>query len=460
MRTLSPEAQRESLLAEFAARTETTDFRPGGIAAQEVESFASRFDGLSDLLVQVRNAGLIGGATGADLDALMADVLPSGLERAVGRRATGGAFAFTRPTSADMPALEVPAGWAVLRQDNVRYLTLSAATLGMDQTTSSTVQLVCLQSGTVGNCGAGAINKLGAPYAGVTGGSNASAITNGPDGEEDEAARSRLRRWVASSTRAVPAAILNAALNAVDEATGAQVQFAQLGVPDEARPGVIELWIDDGTGDCGVEEEQAEETLLQSAGGGESRFYLANRPVKTPPEHVWVEGNPVVFTIVRPLGLITLGVEVETGDEVVSDTYTSWGGLVRAVQVAVDGDPADPVGKPGQVAAGCVCYVRPASRMTTGGAGNLLPIEAAVALSVAGPLVTSVLAELKQSIVAMVNALDIGQSLYPAMVIDVLMQSEYVKNVEAVWLDGALNQTKYCGTGRVIRTSDALIDLH
>jgi hypothetical protein len=449
------DAIRRRLFAEIVSRTRVTDFRAGGQAVQFLESWVQRFDEVSDAIWALRDAAMIGSARGDDLDAILADALPDGMLRSTGARGTGGGVEFGRPSSDAMPEIVIAAGFPVLRAgDRTRYVTTADATIAVDAEWSAPVAVIADRTGTSGNCGVGDIVTLGASKQGVTKCRNTISITNGADSEDDDAARDRLRRSIRAVGKAVPSALVQAALAASDPTYGT-VRFASLEPVDEALPGIARLWIDNGNGDCEVSVAVgAGEVLVPEAVGGEQYCYLAGRPVKTVPQ-ILVDDAGVPYTIVKPWGQVKLATALAAGEVCTAGAYSSYGGLVAAVQRAIDGEIGNSNDYPGVAAHGVIVYVGAASRVSTTHGDGLCPISANVVRKPGAPATLD--ADLRTAMVAFTNNRDIGEHLYPASVVNICMSNPWVLNVTDVLIDQS-SGAKYCGPNNVIRTIDSLID--
>jgi hypothetical protein len=452
---------RELLLAEIVARTNVTDIRPGSEAADFLEAWVQATDGVADAVWEVRDAGLLDGNSGEDLRALARS---RGVEYTRGLRAVGGQQTFGRTASDDMPEVAIPVGTPVYRRaDGVRYVTATAATLAADATWSTPVDVVAVQTGTNGNCVAGAIDTLGATVPGVTLTRNAATITNGVDDESDESLRARVRTYQRGLGRAVPPAVITAALRATDS-VGRQARFAELSLVDEATPGIGTLWIDDGTGNCETFASiDAGEVLLAEAAGGETVLYLANRPVRTAPQ-ILVNAAGVPYVLQKPYGRVILDTALASTDAVVAGAYTAYTGLVAAVQAAIDGLFNAPLTNPGYVAYGVILSVRGAQKVATSRGDSYLPVSGNLIVAEDADAAT-VLSEAKIALLTAINARPICNganqsiaSLSYAQAIGILLGVAGVVDVQDLKIDGVA-AGKTATVGRVLRSIDDAIDL-
>lgn len=444
------EALLQGIIAEVVARTGASDIRAGGTMYQYAKALARQLYMVQAAIVANQKGFYLSSAVGSDLDKRVADFPPNTLVRSAGNRGLGGVVIFRRTTTPG--PLTISAGTLVIRSaDNYRYTTTSDATFGPVDLVSTSVSVVAQDVGTKGNCVAGEIDKLGSPITGITAVTNTSAIQNGTDEESDEELRIRAQLYVKGIARSTTAALIQAALSVNDDVYGA-VKFAKVAPVNVDYPGCVTLYIDDGAGTAGLRTTVAAgEILLNSASGGETVLYLANRPPATAPI-IEINAVSVSYKIIYPWGQVQVPA-LTAGDQVTADTYDAYIGLVALVQQVIDGKPYDPINYPGYRAAGEIVTVLPAQMV---GAAYVdieiwLEVEADTDRE-------SLISVLKSAIVAHVNSLDIGESLYRAAIIDIAMEQSGVKNIPRVELNGS-NADLHAGDEYVIRTSDNNITL-
>ena len=157
------------------------------------------------------------------------------------------------------------------------FVTTSDVTLQDGENSLAGVPVTCQTPGIIGNVAVGSIKVVPSPAFTGMAVTNLSPISNGQDVENDDHYRERIRTARRNRARATPLALISAAygVKAPDaSATVTSAQYvARASLPDQ-------LVIDDGTGYEETDSGIALEVLMDSAIGGETRFYLVHgRPV-------------------------------------------------------------------------------------------------------------------------------------------------------------------------------------
>lgn len=455
MRVQSAAEIRERMLARLVANTELSDLRETDPATQALYAAADELFRAQIEMWKVRDGAYLSTAEDDDdVDEHAAEVLPEGMERDEGSYATGGALVFTRPTGG-AGGVTVVAGTPVQRsKDGYGYRTLGVATFGAGATESSGVSVVASTKGTDGNCAATEIDRLGVSIAGITGCRNTASITNGRGRQSNEDLKQAIRDHVAGIVPPTPAGILRTAL-AVDDATYGRCLFAKLGTVRKETAGYVYLYIDDGNGTSGPQVAVgAGEVLVSSSQGGERIFFLARRPLVSAGPVLTDELAAVVTpSWVLPWGMAEFSTGLAVAKTITAAAYTVYGGLVAAVQAALDGDVMNPLTTSGAVGAGCLVVVKPAALKT----GGYVSITATVD-RINGVSLATVSAVLKRQIVQFVNSLDIGAPLLVSDIVTLLRANSYVTNVRDVTINGVALDL-YCAASEIIRTKDTEIDL-
>ncbi len=373
---------------------------------------------------RMRDLFAIDKATGSDLDARAAEIVPGTITR---REALKGStpVVFSRPGIVGTTA--IPSGTivaAVDAQGQIKFQTTSAGSILAGNTDSLPLTVVAIEAGTRGNVAAGSIVQFVSRIAGVTTVTNGTAISNAQDRESDAAFRARIRAYVQAISRATPTAIESFANN-VTLSDGRRVLFANLKepiIPD----GTVQLYIDDGTGS--VEEFDdtyigTPEVVLASAVGGEVQAFSGEKPIRNDGSFVLevdtgggyivqvldvdynfnaAQGKVVFTTASYPTGL---GV----GDAV-RMTYRYYTGLIQETQKVIDGDTGNPLVYPGVRAGGIQVYVL---------APTLVSQSLAATISVLGGFdTTTVAAEVSTVLQGYINGLPIGADVIVAEIIE------------------------------------------
>lgn len=209
----------------------------------------------------------------------------------------------------------IPAGTSVLTKANsgspaIEFQTVSDLSIP-DGEAEGTVNVVCTQSGEIGNVlGLSITNFATAPFAGATV-TNPSEFRSGKSSENDEDLRERIKTYPSTLSRGTVSAIQAFLLGATDPETGRTIQSTN--VLDPVEPGdSAKIFIDDGTGLEPSFDGQAYELLLANASGQEKRFRAAQFPI-TPATLIGSNFGPFVLR-----DGLTLTVQV---DDII-ETYT------------------------------------------------------------------------------------------------------------------------------------------
>ena len=196
-----------------SSASQLLDLTAGSALRAILEANASLALWMQWLILQVLQATRAATSTGADLDSWMADFT---LVRMPASPASG-VVSLSRYTPA-LTAL-VPVGALVRTADGTQTFSVVADTSNPAYSVAQTgyvlaagvasvaVPVVAQVAGTAGNVQAAAVSLLATAIPGVDMVANAVAFQNGIDAETDDAFRSRFRNFIASRSRATPAAI-------------------------------------------------------------------------------------------------------------------------------------------------------------------------------------------------------------------------------------------------------------
>ena len=235
-----------------ASATQLLDLTVGSSLRAILEANASIGLWMQWLILQVLRATRAATSTGVDLDSWMADLT---LTRLPAVNATG-AVTFSRitPTLATL----VPVGTLVRSADGTQTFSV------LDDTTnpawsgagngyvvasglaSLDLPVRALMPGAAGNVQAGAISLLASAVPGIDSVYNASAFLNGLDAESDDAFRGRFRNFIASRSRATPAAVAYA-ISSIQQGLSFAIQ-ENTGPTGQASLGQFTVTVDDGSG--------------------------------------------------------------------------------------------------------------------------------------------------------------------------------------------------------------------
>jgi uncharacterized phage protein gp47/JayE len=404
-------------------------------------------------LARLRELFSIDSATGSDLDDRAAEIQPGTVTRRLQLSASGNVV-FSRPGTTG--TVSIPAGSIVAASDAeglIRFRTTVPSSITPGNTDSAATNVVAVEPGVRGNVPAAGIIRLISRIPGVTGVTNATAFSNGRDRESDATFRSRLKAFVQSLSRGTVTALEGFAINVI-LADGRRVLFAHVRepiIPD----GTVELFIDDGTGS--IEEFSSEfitstDTFLVSALGGETSFFTTQKPIRDdggfvlevdsqalPPssgagfvaltrdtDYVL---NPASGQIdILASGGFPLAGGLAAGDSLRAN-YRYYTGLIQETQRVIDGDPATPLTRPGVRAAGIIVFVRPPAVVFQAIDGSI---------SVSGDFdPAAVGVEVVSAIQTYINALDIGEDVIVAEIIERAMAVDGMFDFNIITLTGS-----------------------
>jgi len=400
------------LAARVVARTELTDLHEGGELAQLLGAFAQALHEIAQGVLTLRNQRILGRLTGEDLDAFALEVLPDGQQRRAGTRATAyGTFSRSGTTGAQT----IPAGHVVARSDGVSYQSVASTTISDGSSTSAAVQVIAQQVGTSANGAVGSILRVVSTSPAGLSFANTTAATGGTDRETDDEFRARIVAYLRSLSGCNRTALETRAREAELD-TGERVKFAKSFPGSEAGQSI--LYVDDGTGLLsGKVAVVASETLIGSALGTETVFYTQFAPIVAVPV-LYKDGvaltNGTDYRCDRATGAFILASAATAASAyTLDDGYSYWTGLVAEAHRLIYGDPADLVTYPPKVADG-------ASILVQGAVSQTVTISATLRVR-KGYTSSTVQDDVTTAIVALVNSLDIGETLYTGQIVRAAM---------------------------------------
>ena len=232
--------------------TALVDLTIGSTLRAVVEAVASVALWLQGLILALLITTRAATASGSDLDTWMADY---NFFRLAAVAATGSAT-FSRFTASGVTV--VPVGALIQTGDGTQQYTVQLDTTNpaysasqggyvlADGISSVTVAIQAVVAGVGGNVTAGTINTIAQAIPGVDTVTNAAALTNGEDAEQDAAFRSRFVQYINSLSKATKAAVLYAILSLQQNVSAIIVENqAYNGI---SQPGYFYAVVDDGTG--------------------------------------------------------------------------------------------------------------------------------------------------------------------------------------------------------------------
>lgn len=426
------------LIVKVVSRTTLTDLHKGGELAQLLKSFAEEIVGIGQGILSLRSLNVLDKIQNDDdLDLYAAGVLPEGVTRDPGTRAST-YIVLSRTTTLGL--LSIPAGFVVSRTDGWTYQTTALATIAPGSTESTAIPVVSQQLGAAGNGAIGSITRVVSTSPGGLAVTNPVAIVGGTDKESNDAFKERIRAYARTLGRGCNrSGILARVFEAQTETS--RVKF--VAAIKTVWPGVIYLYLDDGTGTLDTSYSSSPgETLVASALGGERTFYAQHWPMKNLGQPVVLEDDVVVpATIDRALGQIRLTIPATAGKNYAIGPYEYWGGLVKEAHRLLYGDPADLVTYPSFVGDGLEVLVRGAKGIEISITGTLLVKTGYEWDTVSAAVVTA--------LVAFVNALNISAPLYWDKLQAAGSNTEGVQSFKLTMPVGDL----FPGEGEVLRTT-------
>lgn len=409
------------LMARMVARTTLTDVAEGSVLLSLLQSVAEQIAESEVRLADIRDQFTLE-AEGVDLDERAEEI---GITRLPSTRATG-IVRVTRESSST--AFTVPRGSVFGRTDNtVTYSAQSAVLMGIG-VHEIDVAVTASVTGSIGNAPARAINVLIDVPEQITALTQANAIGNGQDQEDDSQLRARTTRYLNSLARCQPIALEYVALS-YTATDGTRATTATLYESPTTR-GVCELLIDDGSGlgDHPTKRSGAVvTTTLNSALGQiigvESPIVdaIVVTDISNQAQQIRLIEN-TDYIVHRERGLIHLldGASVQVGTELQISGYEVYTGLVAEIQSVIEGDPTDVTS--GHRPAGVSVRVLPAPVQRVD-----LDIQIVV---VDGANITTVTDTVETTVASLLSSLDAGAPIFIAKIIDVVMNIDDVINVK------------------------------
>lgn len=445
------------LAARFVARSDISDISEGSVAAHLLYAYAEETANTELRLARIRDSFFLDSADGADLDDRVADLPPSGIVRLSASAASGGSLTLTRQdTDGDLTVL---AGSTYGRTDDATliYRQIADATFLDGNATTTAVAVVCLSTGTAGNCFANAIDRV-ISADGVTAVTNTLPLTNGRAQESDAALRARAKMYLSSLTGSTPTALeyLGLSFRASDNSRAA---FARI-YEDPITPGLAELLIDDGSSLSGYVREGAVTTGTVPEGGPPILYH--ETPAVNAIQFITINSGGVVrelavneFTSIPERGLVYVNDGVlSAGDTWVISKYNKWVGLPAELQAVIEGDVQDPLNFPGYRAAGCRVRVVAPQTTFVSFYVNVVPTY--------GRDLASVTSDVKNAIIQYMATLGPGETLFISRLIDRIMDNSDVLTVRFFSGDDVATAAadRSPATPRhVLRTTDAFISV-
>jgi uncharacterized phage protein gp47/JayE len=431
------------MIAKIVTRTKLSDISDTSVVKHIIAATARQLDEISYQMYLLRQVFSIDTATGEDLDERSREIQPGLISRNAAAKSTG-LLVFSRNTT--VGTVTIPLGTKVRTSVGTEFITTVSGTItptspeqisghgvGKD---SGQIATQAVLPGISGNVVASTIIRFVSRPAGVDSVTNPSSFSWGSDKETDDSFRNRIKRFVSSLGRSTIEAIEEAVRGAVDLDTGATIMFIKA-VEDIVNPGLVTVYIDDGTGAAESTAEVVDEIVTEglsgppagSAVGGETRLNLNYIAIKGTVTFTLESNNRgmldrgVDFWLNPASGQIVFYPALVTG-EIITANYTRYTGLIALAQKIIDGVAADRVNYPGYRAAGVLVIVTTPQ--------VLIQTVNAIITVLDGYDNAEVRATIKTAIRDYINTLGISGDVLRAMLIKKVMSVAGVYNVNLV----------------------------
>ena len=431
------------MISKVVTRTKLSDISDTSVIKHVLAATARQLDEISYQMYLLRQIFSIDTATGDDLDERAAEIQPALISRNPAAKATG-LLVFSRNTTTG--TVVIPSGTKVRTSAGTEFITTVAGSItptspeqisghgvGKD---SGQIAAQAVLPGVSGNAAANTVIRFASRPAGTDSVTNPTAFAWGTDKESDDSFRNRIKRFLASLGRSTIESIEDAVRGAINEDTGATILFTKA-VEDIVNPGFVTLFIDDGTGAAESTAEVADEIVTEglagppagSAVGGETRLYLDYPAVKDSGAFTLESSDRgmldrgVDFWLNPASGQIVFAPALVAGEILTAD-YTRYTGLIALAQKIVDGDVNDRAHYPGYRAAGVLVIVDTPQVLIQSINASITVLE--------GYNHDEVRASIKTSIRDYVNTLGISGDMLRAQLIQRIMNTAGVYNVNLV----------------------------
>jgi len=275
-----------SLLGRVLNRTDLSDINVGSTLYTLMQTVAIEMANVETRLNNIRNGYSIQTASGAELDARVAELPPGTIFRKKAGYAGGAVLTINRTdTSAE---LIIPAG-AIVQNDNtgIQYVTIEQLTLPIGTSQLQNVFIIANTPGTVGNADAGQITT-NITMTGIDTVINEMSITSGVNEESDGALRARALKFVKSLGKCQRNSLEYLGESFVSS-NGQTVKFARV-YEDTFKPGYCELIVDDG---AGMLNQDVAGTTTSGTVGVNGQLYIFH---ESPATHELIAGENFIIT--------------------------------------------------------------------------------------------------------------------------------------------------------------------
>lgn len=430
------------MVARVVARSTLNKLRRNSVVFHILAAASASDAGIYFQLAQLRQLFSLDKATGSDLDERAREIQPSTIRRRTEIYASANLI-YTR--TGTVGTLAIPVGSIASGSDNsgtVGFRTTAAGSITPGNTVSAPIPAIATVAGSRGNLASGTIRQMSTRIPGAVSVDNPSAAVGGRDREPDDQFVARVKGFIQTLSRGTVAAIEGFARQ-VRLADGKSVLFVKVFEP-VIPSGIIELYIDDGTGSIETYDSSfvggipQEDLILAAAAGGEDFVLTVRRPIRDDVALIVRVNDAVIVRGVDweidptrgqiellPGGAFPAG--LANGDKIAAN-YRFYTGLIQETQRVISGDPLSPISYPGVEAGGITTLVKPAGPVwqTVRANATVLPdFDTA-----------TVFAAVLAAIQAYINNLDVGADVIVSEIIERAMGVDGMFNFKLITLSG------------------------
>ena len=431
------------MVARVVARSTLNKLRRNSVVFHILAAASASDANIYFMIAQLHQLFSLDKATGSDLDERAREVQPSTVRRRTEIYASAN-LVYTR--TGIVGTTTIPVGSVASGSDgagSVGFITTATGSITPGNTVSAAIPAQATTAGARGNLAAGTIRQMTTRIPGAVSVDNPSASTGGRDREPDDQFRARVKAFIQTLSRGTVAAIEGFARQ-VRLADGRSVLFVRIFEP-VIPSGIIELYIDDGTGSIETYDSTfvggipQEDVIFAAAAGGEDFMLTLRRPIRDDVS-LEVRVNDVVITrgvdweIDPTRGQIELlaGGAFPAGlafNDKIAANYRFYTGLIQETQRVISGDPLNPLNYPGVEAGGITTLVKPAGpvwQTINANATTLPDFDTAV-----------VFAAVKVAIQEYINNLDVSADVIVSEIIERAMGVDGMFNFKLINLSGS-----------------------
>lgn len=424
-----PESRNElsrKALGAILTRSNLTDTHEGSVIDTLSQSMGAMAANIEQRILGVRDAFDFRNATGAELDERLSEFPPNTVTRLAATPATGSVIvSFSAALTAQLTIAAGSSFSSATNSENIYFSTSDViAPIGA---TSAVLTVESSTAGTAGNIGAEQINVISEASPLIINVTNTAALTNGSDDESDAALKRRALLYLQSLSRSQPNALEYAALSF----TGITERLVLASLYESHEiAGYSELYIDDGTGRLGDNVAAGIAYTGTVPPEGLTVLYHdapAVNPVvpiqSVPVLNVSLPLNTSDYVSIPERGVIYIkeGVMV-AGRTWTLGNYQVYQGAIAALQRYIEGDPNNPNQSPAWRAAGTRVRVLPP---------NILQLNFDIEITPQNGFdLTELQTTVRQELDDLLLGLRIGDPLFIAAMIDVVMEIEGITNVK------------------------------